>query len=83
MHTMLIKDDNDLEWVVHHNGDFSGYLLFSCVDRRTSTHVEFASELTAHIPFDVVAEIVGRKVLRDQISALEDKTGREVLGLAY
>ena len=63
MHHFAWDDDDDVTWHVNHHGDFSGNVQFYNGMERFE------------VPFELMYELVGRKLISDQIAHLEDQTG--------
>lgn len=66
MHTKHIG-----EFIVHHNGDFSG---------KVSICDNHGKEI-AELPFWLLAHIVATKVKQDRIAAIEDEGYEDLLGI--
>jgi hypothetical protein len=78
MHSTEWKDlDAGTTYVMHHNGDFSGDVHIECYD--PSCEAPLVAEMT--VPFDALVELVGGAVLSKSIRQLEQRTGKEILGL--
>lgn len=74
MHTTTWEDHNDEEAghiTMHHNGDYSGDVIF-IINRGSPT-------LTVEIPFAALERLVGQKKQEEIISALEDLTPEEII----
>lgn len=69
MHHSTVRDEDDITWYVLHNGDYSGDVIL----RRHLSDDEI------RIPFRVMEEIVGSKLLADELDRLEQLRGREFL----
>jgi hypothetical protein len=73
--------------IVHHNGDFSGTLIFNLETWRVdeapfgATKRNDQNTCEVKVPFEVVAKLVAEAVLSKKISTLEEAEYREVLGL--
>jgi len=63
-------------WCVHHNGDFSGGIVF---DRDDGFHQRVEEEGRCEIPFRLLQEIVGRYYIDEAVDKLQDSTGVEFL----
>jgi len=74
-HREIQSQETQLTYHFNYNSDFSGIVVISW-QNNTEERVR-----EVYVPFDVLAEFVGGAVLSARISALEDQTGREVLGL--
>jgi hypothetical protein len=86
MHTTRILEldvdakGEDKIWSFIHDGDPRGGVVTIVKRPRTDNPDEFVQMETFEIPFDVLAEFVGRQVQSQKISELEQQTGRRTLG---
>lgn len=80
--------DEEYDVVIHHNGDYSGEVLIVMpTETRTYGGRLEASVQTLHhpphqeirVPFSVLEELVGQKVLSEKTSKLERLSGREAI----
>jgi hypothetical protein len=89
MHSQDIYVDGEL-YTVHTNGDFSGNVKinFNATINERKLEMPFVTHQggtdnkpfwTVELPFDLLAELVGRWVQGNAIDQLEDQTGIEVL----
>ena len=72
MHTRAFEDE---EIYFHHNRDLSGDVIISVRNHRVEHPALFADKGTYHtvsIPGDIMIEFIGRWLLDERISALEE-----------
>lgn len=83
MHTHILHSEDGEEFVVNVNGDFSGDAwITGRTTRFSETHRDIDPRLNAStlkIPFEVLEELVGRKIQSDMEAWLENIDGRQFL----
>ncbi len=72
MHTTMIMDDDGREWVINHNGDWSGDVIVKRIeDDKDGQHV--AEEFT--LPGAIIRRACALSVVTDTIAMLEQWDG--------
>lgn len=80
-HTDGIDDEwhGDTGFIVHHNGDYSGYVKIILPTKLVETFENPEPHAVVNIPFEVLKELVGRHIQQELITGLESEYGIETL----
>lgn len=73
----------DQDYYVLHNGDYSGDVLISKPEKSKPGDIGSMSLPVFEGPYELMEEIVGNKLKDDEISRLEQMSGREYLSSTY
>lgn len=71
----LTKVVNGTTFICYYNGDYSEDVI------ATSSRDNFSSE--HHIPYAIMEELVGQKLMDEEISSLQEMSGRDFLHATY
>lgn len=66
---------------MHHNGDFSGEVMFHLNADRADVREEGVGMVTFRLPFDAIKQLVSEYVQERKVAALESASPDELLGV--
>lgn len=79
MHTDTLTDDEGAEWLIHHSAyPDTGEIIISKV-KRVDEGVSLNVGEEFHLPIEIFIEFIGRKLMSDHISKIEQMSGKQVL----